>query len=159
MGLQNRSMVDWLFSRIRFLRSILMDFVWLFLNNNCLFHYSNVFYSTTPVGVVTSGTLTEYSGSGFNFLGIVNDAGLLRKWKWLFPLLSLLSELVRLDSSSTYLHIFASNVVKVFFIWIFRLLMSELLDLLDRLALELLLIFLLCCFLAVFIIAFWKMRR
>ena len=60
--------------------------------------------------------------------------------------MSLLLELVRSDSSSPNSSIFASVVVKVFFVLLFILLISDLLDLLDRLDLDLFSLILLCYF-------------
>ena len=130
-------MVDLLSSIIMFLRPILVELAWIFLNSTFLLRSYNTCFSTTPIGVVTPKILKESSGSILNFLGPVNNIGLLWNWKWLFPLLYLLSELVRQDSSSPNSSIFASNVLKVFFTFLFSLLISDLLDLLDRLALEL----------------------
>ena len=139
-------MVDCMHSRITFLMSSLLELVWLFLNSTFLFRPSNYFYSTTHVGVFTPGVLTESLWSLLNFLDPVNDIGLLCNCKWLFTLLSSLSELMRLDSSSPNSPIFNSIVVKVFLICLFSLMMSDLLDFLDRLTLDLLSSLLLCYF-------------
>ena len=114
-----------------------MDLTWIFLNITFLFHYSNTCCSITHIGVVTPVILTESSGYVLKLLVPVNDVGLLWKWKWLFPIMSALSELVR--SYSLYLNssISAFIVVKVFFVWLFRFPMLDLLELLDRLALYL----------------------
>ena len=127
-------MVDWLSIRILFLRSSLMDLAWLFLNIKFLFRDSNASCGTTPVGAFTPGALTESSGSVLDFLGPLNDVRLLWNWKWLFPLLSSLSELVRMDYSSPNSSMLASNVVKVFFVFLFSLSISDLLDLLGWIA-------------------------
>ena len=131
-------MLDWLPSRITFLRSILIDLEWLFLNSNIMFYSSYAYSSTPPVRVFTPGIWTESSGSILNFLVPVNDVGFLWNRKWLFPLLSSLLELLRLESSSPNLSIFASNAAKIILVFLFSLLIPDLLDFLDWLALELL---------------------
>ena len=76
----------------------------------------------------------------------MNDSRLLWNWKWLLPLLSFLSELVRSESSSPNLSICNYFTVKVSFIWLFSLLVSDLLGLLDWLSLYLLPLLRLCSF-------------
>ena len=69
MELYNRSMSYW--------RANLMDLAWLLLNSIFLFRSSNIWCSTKSIGLVTPQILTDYLGNGLNFLGLVNDDGLL----------------------------------------------------------------------------------